>query len=337
MLTFSTENSLMKAPHKIALATAAASASVLALIGAALSHAIVGDRVFPATLTIDDPGVADELSLPTFSRMTNADGSIQTDISGEWDKRITENFGVSISNTWTHVRPGGDGWQNLELGAKYQLFTDAPHEFMLSVGVDAEIGGTGAARVGADNFSTITPSVFFGKGFGDLPDSMMWLKPIAVTGQLGFSFPDPWKHTFVDIDTSSCDVTMTPSGICGVDVDIDHHPVFFNWGFSFQYSLPYLNAHVRQIDGPDFLRRLTPIVEVSLQSPVANYAGTGTRTTGTVSPGLIYSGDTYQIAVEALIPINKASGKHVGVIAQLHFFLDDIFPNTLGKPIFAQR
>ena len=42
-------------------------------------------------------------------------------------------------------------------------------------------------------------------------------------------------------------------------------------------------------------------------------------------------------AVEAMIPINKASGKHVGVIAQLHFFLDDIFPNSIGKPIFSER
>ena len=47
--------------------------------------------------------------------------------------------------------------------------------------------------------------------------------------------------------------------------------------------------------------------------------------------------DTYQLAVEAQIPVNRASGKHWGVIAQLHFFFDDIFPNSIGKPIFAER
>ena len=31
----------------------------------ARSHEIVGNRMFPATLAIDDPGVADELALPT--------------------------------------------------------------------------------------------------------------------------------------------------------------------------------------------------------------------------------------------------------------------------------
>jgi hypothetical protein len=174
----------MRSQPKLVLAGAMTGAATLACITAGLPHAIVGDRVFPATLTIDDPGVADELSLPTFTRLTNADGSIESDISFEYDKRITENFGVSVAGAWTHVRPGGDGFQNFEVGAKYLLFTNAPHEFMLSVGVGAELGGTGAARVGAENFSTITPAVFFGKGFGDLPESLTWLKPIAITGHL---------------------------------------------------------------------------------------------------------------------------------------------------------
>jgi hypothetical protein len=38
-----------------------------------------------------------------------------------------------------------------------------------------------------------------------------------------------------------------------------------------------------------------------------------------------------------MIPVNRQSGGNVGVIAQLHFFLDDIFPNSLGRPIFANN
>jgi hypothetical protein len=37
---------------------------------------------------------------------------------------------------------------------------------------------------------------------------------------------------------------------------------------------------------------------------------------------------------EAIIPINDESGDIVGGVVQLHFFLDDIFLTTLGKPIF---
>jgi hypothetical protein len=326
----------MKLTQKLAVAGLAAGASTLVCAGAAISHAIVGDRVFPVTLAIDDPGVADELSLPTFTRLKNADGSTETDFSFEYDKLITERLALSVSDTWTHVLPGGDGFQNVTLGAKYLTFTNAPHEFMLSTGVNVSIGGTGAARVGAADFSTITPAVFFGKGFGDLPDSLTWLKPAAITGTIGVGFPSPFKHTDVNVDTTSCDTSMTPSGICGVNININHNPVFLNWGLTFQYSLPYLNAHVQQIEGPEILHHLIPLVEVAVQSPIANKLGAGAKTTATVNPGIIYMADTYQFAVEAVIPVNKASGKHVGVIAQLHFFFDDIFPNSIGKPIFSE-
>ena len=40
------------------------------------------------------------------------------------------------------------------------------------------------------------------------------------------------------------------------------------------------------------------------------------------------------VGVEALIPANKAAGPHVGFILQVHFFLDDLFPKTIDKPIF---
>ena len=39
----------------------------------ALAHCFVGGRFFPATLNIDDPCVADELSLPTVSVFKNSD------------------------------------------------------------------------------------------------------------------------------------------------------------------------------------------------------------------------------------------------------------------------
>jgi hypothetical protein len=34
-----------------------------------------------------------------------------------------------------------------------------------------------------------------------------------------------------------------------------------------------------------------------------------------------------------MIPLNSASGHGIGVIGELHFFFDDIFPNSLGRPI----
>jgi len=99
--------------------------------------------------------------------------------------------------------------------------------------------------------------------------------------------------------------------------------------------MTYLKSAVVDLGLPDFINHLIPIVEASMQTPVSNTLTSGTVTTGTISPGLIYVGNTFQDPVEALIPVNRQSGTSVGVIGQLHFFLDDIFPNTLGRPIFA--
>jgi hypothetical protein len=157
---------------------AVATALTISQAGSALAHGFAGSRFFPATITIDDPFVADELSLPTVSNQkTGTDPSVvETDISSELSKRITADFGLSIGYAWTHLDQAGpphnpNGFQNLEITPKYQFLLNAPHEAIASVGVVTEVGGTGAARVGALPFATYTPTLYFGKGAGDLPES----------------------------------------------------------------------------------------------------------------------------------------------------------------------
>jgi len=101
--------------------------------------------------------------------------------------------------------------------------------------------------------------------------------------------------------------------------------------------MPYLKSAVMDLGLPDFINRLIPIVEASFQTPLSNTATSGTVTTGTINPGIIFVGKTYQVAIEAVIPVNRQSGSGVGIIGQLHFYLDDIFPNTIGRPIFANN
>jgi hypothetical protein len=59
------------------------------------------------------------------------------------------------------------------------------------------------------------------------------------------------------------------------------------------------------------------------------------QTTGMINPGIIWAGKYFQVGVEAIVPINERTGKNVGVIAQLHFFMDDLFPHSLGRPLFG--
>jgi hypothetical protein len=289
----------------------------------AFAHAIAGDRIFPATLGIDDPGVGDELALPTLSYPgKNSDGSYEFDASFSYTKTILPNLGLSISDGKTWLKPGGNGWGNLDTELKYNFYVNAPHEFMASIGLDATWAYTGTRNF-SDPFNTFTPVVNMGKGFGDLPTSLNILRPLAVTAEFGLSIPSA-PHT----STISYDDSGNPS------LDVALNPTVFDWGFTLQYSLPYMNANVSEVGGPDFLKHLIPITEFAFQTPVSNYDPGGNITTGTIQPGVIYLADTWQIALEALIPINGASGHDVGAIAELHFFFDDIFPNSLGKPLF---
>jgi hypothetical protein len=197
----------------------------------------------------------------------------------------------------------------------------------MSAGLEIEWGGSGAQSVGAERFTVYTPTIYFGKGFGDLPTSMNWARPFAITGQFGYAIPGVSKTTSGTLDPDTGEMA----------IDTEFNPRVFNWGATLQYSMPYLKSAVVDLGLPDFVNRLIPIVEASLQTPVSNTATSGTVTTGTINPGIIYAGNTYQVAIEAVIPVNRQSGTGVGVIAQLHFFLDDIFPNTLGRPIFANN
>ena len=320
--------------NRILCAALTGTAATLASIGPALSHEIVGNRFFPATLTIDDPGVNDEMALPTVSAFKTVDDPSvkQRDISAEFAKRITEDFSVSLMPTWTKIyAPGGpnmtgaSGFQNLETTFKYRAFKNVEYEFVMSVGLSIEWGGSGAQGVGVERFTVYTPTLYFGKGFGDLPSSMDWARPFAITGQFGYAIPSTPSTTTASIDPDTGDQS----------INTEFHPRVFTWGGSLQYSMPYLKSAVVDLGLPDFFNHLIPLVEASLQTPVSNTFSSGTATTGTISPGVIWVGKYYQVGVEALIPINRQSGTSVGVIAQLHLYLDDIFPSTIGRPLFG--
>jgi hypothetical protein len=297
-----------------------------------VAHEIVGNRFFPATLGIDDPGVNDELSLPTVDSFNTGDNPPvrQRDVSAEFSKRITEDFAISFGSTYTFLGPmdptvaGANGFQNLDTTFKYRVYKNPEHEFVMSVGVSIE-WATGAKEVGAEPFNSYIPNIYFGKGLGDLPDTLWWIRPFAITGQVGYAIPARNFTTTFGIDPDSGNVTA----------DTEFHPRILNWGGTIQYSMPYLKSAVVDLGLPEFINHLIPLVEATLQTPVANTLTSGTLTTGTINPGVIWVGSTFQIAIEALIPINRQSGSNVGVIAQLHLYLDDIDPRGIGKPIFG--
>ena len=131
-----------------------ASFIALAFTTHALAHCFVGARFFPATLATDDPCVADEMSMPTVSWSRTADmpPAKEWDISGEFSKRITENFGVSVGQTWTQIRQADgtltSGFQNLETTFQYQVLKDRSHELAILSGLIVDWGRTGSTGAG---------------------------------------------------------------------------------------------------------------------------------------------------------------------------------------------
>ena len=203
-------------------------AIALVPLSGSIAHEIVGNRFFPATIGIDDPGVNDELSLPTVDSFKTVDvlPVRQRDISSEFSKRITEDFAISFGSTYTFLGPidptaaGANGFQNLDTTFKYRVYKNPEHEFVMSVGLSVEWGGTGAANVGAEAFNTYVPNIYFGKGLGDLPDTLSWIRPVAITGQVGYAIPARHFTTTFGVDPDTGNQT----------VDTEFHPGVLNWG-----------------------------------------------------------------------------------------------------------
>jgi hypothetical protein len=305
--------------------SAVIAAAMLACVAPSVqAHTIVGDRIFPATQAIDDPGVNDELALPAFSYMTSANpdgspGSVFYSMGWEYAKTITSDLGFSIGTggyTW-QKRPNAQGWANIETQLKYVFWQDAAREMIFAGAVNVEWGNTGSPRsasLPSDPFSTVTPKLYAGKGFGDA--SADWLRPFALTAEVDYSMPA--------VTTNS---------------DSSTNPTKLTYGATLQYSLLYMNSHVQEV--PDLFKRLIPAFEAVFATPVAHIPAPDpasfppNTTTGFVGPSLYYIGNYFQIGVMAQIPINASSGKGVGATAVIDFFLDDIAPDTLGKPMFG--
>jgi hypothetical protein len=166
----------------------------------------------------------------------------------------------------------------------------------------------------------LTPIIYFGKGLGDLPTNLNLLRPFAVTGEFGLAMPTR---------SSDRSVTFNP-GSGQTQVMSTPNPDVFQWGVAVEYSLIYLQEHVKDVGLRAPFDRLIPLVEFSMSTPVDRHGGT---TTGTINPGVIWSGKYCQFGIEAVLPINEHTGFNPGVVGQIHFYLDDILPKIFSKPL----
>ncbi len=294
---------------------------------AASAHVVAGARVFPVTLTIDDPGVADEVSLPAFTYIRNGaetgTGPLHDyDFGFEYDKTITSDTALIFNDGYDVQQLNGaktrTGFENLFITGKWQAYTNAAHEFVVSLGIIRELGGTGTSHTGGDHYGSTTPTAYFGKGLGDLP--VGFARPLAVTGELSYVVAGKELKQ------------VGPSSQAQFNNGNNNS---WSGGLTVQYSIPYLQSQVTDVGLRGILGDLIPVVEVDWTSPASSPSSQGT--TWTVAPGAIYLTKWGELGVEALIPLNRATGTTVGAVALVHVFLDDLLPNSLGKPLISDK
>ncbi len=104
-----------------------------------------------------------------------------------------------------------------------------------------------------------------------------------------------------------------------------------HWGFALEFSTLYLTSRFTpgKLPKEEPLNQLVPLVEFSFVSP------RGEKTAATMNPGLSYVAVTWQVAAEAIVPLNSEAGRSVGARAQLLLFLDDLIPSLFGKPLLS--
>lgn len=269
----------------------------------ALAYTAAGDRIFPATLLLPQSAPADQLYVTPVSLPTNSGRATTATVT--YGKTITDDLGFQVEDDLASVdgtpAPERSAPGHLVVALKYRAVLDRPREFFLTLAVDQEFAGTGPRAIGVDRESSTMPTVYFGKGFGDL--DLKYLRPLAVIGMARYQVADG-----------------------------PHQPNRVLAGVSLQYSIPYLESKVASLDLPDFLRHTTPMVEALVAAPTGE--NFGVRTTGYIAPGFSYAGNGWELGLEALLPINHASGHGVGVMAQLYFSLDYLFADSpIGRPL----
>jgi hypothetical protein len=124
------------------------------------------------------------------SRVSNA----QIDNRFDWAffRLLTPTLEVGIDGAWVHRNWGNSlrsGFDVTSLSIKELAYRNDLHEILVSAGLSWGIGHSGAQGVGANAPDLLQPGIFFGKGFGDLPDGLAWLRPFAITGAVTLEHP----------------------------------------------------------------------------------------------------------------------------------------------------
>jgi hypothetical protein len=277
------------------------------------AHGVVGKRLFVEPMVTEDANVFSEYDLVVPSYLRGEEGK-ELSLGTSLSLQLTQNLGLEMAGEWTSLNPNeGDserGFQNPELTLKYVGFTSPVHEWIATFALSVELPA-GEEKVGAENFYSIGTGFFYGKGFGDLPESLKYLQPLMVQG----------------------DVTVHQNLTREAEATVNT----LSYDFAIYYSLPYLRQFVKDVGIPSPFNRLFPMVELNFNR-VLNGPDVG-QTEAFARPGFVWVGKATQVGLAAVIPINGTTRKtaDLGVMGIVSLYLDDLFPKQFRMPIFGSE
>ena len=267
-------------------------------------HGVASNRFFPEPLIMEDPFAADELDLPAVTYRRGVDER-ELSFGVELQKRITPTVSLSVESEYLVINPldpmesNSHGFSNPEFSIKWTPYVDGPHEAV--IGLIFSVAPSIGHQTVSEAHAAIHPMIVTAKGFGDLPDALLWLRPAAVEAAVGVEIP-----------------------IGATDPEASH----LTYNLALHYSLLYLQDVVEGIEVPAPLYRLFPMIEFEFVTPLSG--SEKGRTEAFAYPGLIWAGHHVELGIAAQIPLTDPSGQHIGVVAVTHFFLDNIAPSIFS-------
>jgi hypothetical protein len=211
------------------------------------------------------------------------------------------------------------GFDKTDIGLKYEAYRNNQHETLVSVSFDLGIGHSGAPAVRTDAPDTIQPGIFVGKGFGDLPASLSWLRPFATTTALVNEVP-----------LGTVGRALAPNLTGGFDSVVS--PAVETCTGVFRSNTALSDQPVRRWTSErGAAQSMGAVGRVRFDSP------RGQVTAATANPGFAYVAVAWQVSGEVILPLNHAGGTGPGFRAQLLFFLDDLAPSLFGKPLLSNQ
>jgi len=312
-------------PRRLNLGSTARKAIAAAIVfiapwTSAHAHGIAGNRYFPGTLTFDDPAVADEFLVNTLRTSTLQSGGEQreNDLGVSGARLLTSGWALGFDLGRSRIRGGNQADANQHSGdvfVKAELHRDDLNESLVSGSLGYGIVSTKLPGLGNSSRHVVLPSITFGKGFGNVPNSLDWLRPFGIAGSVAAELPTGSSSRVGSAAAAAQDVAT------------------LHWGFALEYSMLYRSERFTpgKLPAEEPLHQFVPLIEFQFDSP------RGGKTTGTMNPGISYVAQTWQFAVEAVMPIvGDASKRPASARVQLLFFLDDLMPSVFGKPLLSR-